>query len=326
MAQTDDLLARRRSELASRRAALSALKQQELERLLNKTAAGQTPAPVIPKRPATGPAPLSFAQERLWFLDQLEPDSVAYNVCIPLRLTGRLNVAALNQSINEAARRHESLRTTFIEHEGRPAQVIASPQHHELEVVDLSLLPEMERANVARQLVHEGHRRRFNLPQGPLFQSTLLRLGAEEHVLLVLLHHIVFDDWSMQILVHDVGENYQSFEQGVASSLPELSIQYADFAHWHRDQLRDEVLEQELSYWRTQLEDSPPIMNLPTDRPRPAVMTYDGDAVRFTVPEELTEKLRSLTRSTGSSFFMTLLASFQMLLSRYTGQDDVVVA
>src|SRR5688572_27659711 len=326
MAQTDDLLARRRSELASRRAALSALKQEELERLLNKSVAEQSPAREIPKRPAEDLAPLSFAQERLWFLNQLEPESVAYNICIPLRLTGRLNTAAVNQSINEAARRHESLRTTFVEREGRPVQVIAPAQNRELPVVDLSSLPESERANVAQRLVEEGHRRHFNLAEEPLFQPTLLRLASDEHLLLVVLHHIVFDEWSMQILVHDVGENYQAFQQGLASPLTELPIQYADFAHWHRDQLRDEVLEQEISYWRTQLEGSPPAMNLPLDRPRPAVMTYEGDALAFTVPETLTDKLKDLTRSTGSSFFMTLLASFQMLLSRYTGQDDVVVA
>src|SRR6266436_782125 len=326
MAEIDDILARRRSELASRRGALSALKQQELERLLNRSVAEESPARMIPARPADEPAPLSFAQERLWFLYQLEPESSAYNVCFPLRITGRLNLAALNQSINEAVRDHESLRTTFGAVDGRPVQNINPARNLDLPIVDLSSLPDSQRKEVVGRLVDEGSRRRFNLTEGPLFQPALFRVAKDEHVLLVLLHHIIFDEWSRPLLVRDVGKIYEAFDQGQPSSLPELPIQYSDFAHWHRQSLRDEVLEQELSYWRTQLDDSPLMMNLPTDRPRPPVMTYQGDALPIVVPEELTGKLRNLTRSAGTSLFMTLLASFQMLLSRYTGQDDIVVA
>ncbi len=326
MAEIDDILARRRSELASRRGALSALKQQELERLLNRSVAEESPARMIPARPADEPAPLSFAQERLWFLYQLEPESTAYNVCFPLRITGRLNLAALNQSINEAVRDHESLRTTFGAVDGRPVQNINPARNLDLPIVDLSSLPDSQRKEVVGRLVDEGSRRRFNLTEGPLFQPALFRVAKDEHVLLVLLHHIIFDEWSRPLLVRDVGKIYEAFDQGQPSSLPELPIQYSDFAHWHRQSLRDEVLEQELSYWRTQLDDSPLMMNLPTDRPRPPVMTYQGDALPIVVPEELTGKLRNLTRSAGTSLFMTLLASFQMLLSRYTGQDDIVVA
>ncbi len=326
MAEVNETLARRRSELASRRGALSALKQQELERLLKKSVSEPSPARVIPQRPADQPALLSFAQERLWFLDQLEQQNIGFNVCFPLRITGRLNLPALSQSINESVRRHESLRTTFVAQDGRPVQVIGPPRGAELAVADLSTLPEPERERVVRRLIHEGYRRPFNLAEGPLFQPTLFRLSSEEHVLLLLLHHIVFDQWSMQILAREVGESYQAFDQGEMSSLPELSVQYADVAHWHRDLLRDDVLGERVSYWRKQLEDSPEILNLPTDRPRPPVMTYDGDAVEFGLSEALTEQLRSLARSTGSSLFMTTLASFQMLLSRYTGQDDIVVA
>ena len=326
MASTNDTVSRRRSELASRRGALSAVKQQELERLLNRSAVEEIPARVIPPRPLDQPAPLSFAQERLWFLYQLDPESTAYNVSIPLRITGRLNVAALSQSLGEAERRHESLRTTFEVLEGKPVQIPGPQRNVTVPIVDLTLLPETQRKDVVRRLGHQGGRRRFNLAEGPLFQPTLLRVAAEEHVLLVLMHHIIVDEWSKQLLVREVGEIYQAFEQGHASTLPELPIQYADYAHWHRDSLRDEVLAQELAYWREQLDGSPEMLNLPVDRPRPPVMTYAGDAVPFVVPEALTEKLNELTRSSGTSLFMMLLASFQMLLSRYTGQDDIVVA
>ena len=325
MSETNDI-ARRRSELASRRGALSALKQQELDRLLNRSVSDEAPARMIPLRPADDPAPLSFAQERLWFLYQLEPDSTAYNVCFPLQINGRLNLPALDQSINEAVRRHESLRTTFSESNGRPVQIINTPAHRDLPIVDLSLLSKSERSEVVRRLVHDAGGRRFDLAAGPLFQPAVFRLGKDEHVLLVLLHHIIFDEWSRPLLVREVGEIYQSFEQGQPSSLPDLSVQYADFAHWHRETLKGETLEKELSYWRDQLDGSPEMMNLPVDRARPAVMTYGGDAVPIVIREELTEKLRELTRATGASLFMTLLASFQMLLARYTGQDDVVVA
>ncbi|HKV36668.1 MAG TPA: amino acid adenylation domain-containing protein, partial [Pyrinomonadaceae bacterium] len=326
MSETNDTLARRRSELASRRGALSALKQKELERLLNRSITDETPAIMIPLRPADEAAPLSFAQERLWFLHQLDPESTAYNVSIPLRITGRLNLPALSQSISEAVRRHESLRTTFEAVEGKPVQVTNEAHNLDLPIVDLTSLSESERQDVVRRLVREGSSRRFDLATGPLFQSALFQVGKEEHVLLVLLHHIIIDEWSKQLLVREVGEIYQIFDQGHVSSLPELPIQYADYAHWHRDTLRDEVLENELAYWRKQLDGSPEMLNLPVDRPRPPVMTYDGDALPIVVPELLTEKLRELTRSEGTSLFMTLLASFQMLLARYTGQDDIVVA
>jgi len=326
MGERNDTLARRKSELASRRGALSALKQQELDRLLNRSVIEESPVRMIPARPADEPAPLSFAQERLWFLYQLDPESTAYNVCFPLQITGRLNLVALNQSINEAVRGHESLRTTFGAVDGRPVQIINPARNLDLPIVDLSSIPDAKRKDVVRKLVHDGSRRLFDLAEGPLFQPTLVRVGKDEHVLLVLLHHIIFDEWSRQLLVREVGEIYQAFDQGHPSSLPELPIQYSDFAYWHRQSLRDELLEQELSYWRKQLEDSPAMMNLPTDRPRPPVMTYQGDALPIVVPEALTEKLRFLTRQTGTSLFMTLLASFQMLLSRYTGQDDIVVA
>jgi amino acid adenylation domain-containing protein len=210
--------------------------------------------------------------------------------------------------------------------DGKPIQVAAAAENVAVPLVDLSSLADAERDETVRRLVHEGGRRGFDLARGPLFQPTLIRVSEAEHVLLVLMHHVIVDEWSKQLLVREVGEIYQAFEQGHASTLPELSIQYADYAYWHRDSLRDEVLEQELGYWREQLDGSPELLNLPVDRPRPPVMTYAGDAVPLVIPEALTEKLRAFTRSSGTSLFMTLLASFQMLLARYTGQDDIVVA
>jgi amino acid adenylation domain-containing protein len=325
MAEINDILAQRKAELAARRGALSVLKRQELERLLNKGVDECSPSSVIPTRSAEQPAPLSFAQERLWFLDQLEPESTAYNICIPLRITGRLNLAALDQTINDVVRRHESLRTVFEAVDGRPVQVITAAKNSERLVVDLVALAQSRRDDVVRRLVQEGYRRPFDLAHGPLLQTALVRLASDEHVLLVLLHHIIFDEWSMEILIREFREIYQALDQGEPSPLPDLPIQYADFAQWHRQWLRGEVLEEELSYWRKQLAGSPPMLNLPIDRPRPSVMTYAGDTLPMVISAELTEKLKGLARSTGSSLFMTLLASFQMLLARYTGQDDIVV-
>src|SRR5690242_14861707 len=257
MASTNDTLARRRSELAARRDALSALKQQELDRLLNKSIGQEPAARVILPRPSDVAAPLSFARARLWFLYQLDPESTAYNVCYPLRISGRLNLPALTQAINETVRRHDSLRTTFHEVDGRPVQVAGAVKQINVPIVDLTLLPETERQQIARRLVYEGGSRRFDLAIGPLFQPSLFRVAEQEHVLMVLIQHIIVDEWSKQLLVREVGELYQAFDQGHESTLAELSIQYADYAHWHRDSMRDEVLERELSYWREQLADSP---------------------------------------------------------------------
>ena len=325
MSVTNDTLAERRAQLAARRAALSALKQQELEGLLQNVTVESAPARVIPARQRNETPSLSFAQERLWFLDQLEPGSVAYNMCVPFRITGRLNEPRLWQSLGETIRRHESLRTTFVEVDGQPTQVVSQATSPHTQLVDIAALPEPEREAVVGRVLIAATERPFDLVHGPLLQIILFRLSDEDHVLVMLLHHIIFDNWSMGVLLRDLMEIYQSFAEGVQSQLPELPIQYADFAHWQRQWLQDEVLEKELAFWRRALHDSPQVLNLPYDRPLTAPIKAIADVVEVVIPDRVTERLGSLSRESETTLFMTLLAAFQILLSRYCGQDDVPV-
>jgi aspartate racemase len=266
----------------------------------------------------------SFAQQRLWFLDQLEPGNPFYNMPAAIRLTGQLNVAALDQSLNEIVRRHQTLRTTFPTIEGLPLQVIAPAQPLTLPTVDLQASRKSEQEASVRWLAREEARRPFDLARGPLFRTKLLRLGEEEHVLLVGMHHIVSDGWSMGVFWRELRALYNAFCVGKPSPLAELPIQYADYAIWQRGWLQGEVLDKQLGYWKRQLADVA-ALELPTDRPRPPVQTYRGARQSLTLPKSLTEALRELSRREGVTLFMTLLAAFQTLLHRYTGQDDVVV-
>jgi amino acid adenylation domain-containing protein len=316
-----DRLAQRRSELQARRATLSAVQRQKLDELLKQTE--RAPAHVIPRRPRNEEPPLSFAQERLWFLDQLQPGSTAYNVCAPFRITGKLNVPALGQSINETVRRHESLRTTFVTSNGRPVQLISPSPDVDLPVVDIAKLSESQREAVAKRLILEAVDRPFDLSSGPLFTTTLLRLSENEHILLMSLHHIVFDEWSMQVLMRDAARIYKAFSEGDSSLLPEQRLQYADFAHWQREWLSGEVLDKELSYWRRQLHDSPQLLNLPTSGSQ--TVNAKAKTVSIAVPELVAEGLISLAQEEKTTLFMTLLASFQILLARYSGHDDIPV-
>ncbi|HEY6661266.1 MAG TPA: amino acid adenylation domain-containing protein, partial [Pyrinomonadaceae bacterium] len=281
--------------------------------------------PPLVRRSATERLPLSFAQQRLWFLDQLMPGANIYNIPMGLRLTGKINVAALEQSFNEAIRRHESLRTNFIEVNGNPVQVIGPTPKVQLPVVDLVSFAQPQREAIVQQLASVEGQRPFDLASDPLLRGTLLRVAEHEYVLLVVMHHIVSDGWSMHVLNRELRQCYQEFADGNPSLVPDLTIQYADYAYWQRLWLQGEALEAELLYWRTQLKDSPPLLNLPTDYPRPSVSSYEGEALLFEIPAELTQQLKQLSSATGTTLFMTLLASFQMLLSRYSGQDDIVV-
>jgi amino acid adenylation domain-containing protein len=268
--------------------------------------------------------PLSFAQERLWFLDQLEPCNSAYNIPLAVRLTGRLVVVALEQSLNEILRRHEALRTTFMVADGRPVQVIAPALVLTLAVEDLQELSEIEQAAEAQHLADEEAQRLFDLACGPLVRASLLRLGEEEHVLLLTLHHIVADGWSTEILFRELSILYEAFSTGKPSALPDLPIQYADFAVWQRQWLQGENLESRLSYWKSQL-DGISTLQLPTDRPRPAVQSSRGGCQSLVLQKTLTRRLKDMSRTDGVTLFMTLLAAFQTLLHRYTGQDDIAV-
>jgi amino acid adenylation domain-containing protein/FkbH-like protein len=269
--------------------------------------------------------PLSFAQERQWLLDQLMPNSGAYNIPAAVRLRGAFDVTALERTLTEIVRRHEGLRTTFVGVAGRPLQKISSPQPVTLPVHDLSDLSEAERESEAQRLTQVESQRPFDLARGPLLRVSLLRLAAEDHVVLYTMHHIVSDAWSMDVLVREVRALYEAFSNGAPSPLPELPLQYVDFAHWQRQWLQGEVLEEQINYWREQLADAPPVMDLPTDRPRPAVQSLRGAKHQVALSRELTGSLKELSRREGVTLFMTLLAGFQVLLSRYTGQSHVVV-
>jgi natural product biosynthesis luciferase-like monooxygenase protein len=268
--------------------------------------------------------PLSFAQQRLWFLEQLEPGSAAYNVPAAVRLRGRLNVAALAQSLTEIARRHETLRTTFAAVDGQPVQIVAAAQELQPEFTDLGELPQAERETLIARLAVEEAQRPFDLSAGPLVRVRLLRLGAEEHVALLTMHHIISDGWSMGLLIKELGVLYDACARGAASPLGELPVQYADFAQWQRDSLRGTALDEQLAYWRDKLAGAP-ALELPTDRPRPAVQTFRGAKQPLAVGAPLAAALEQLGGRHGATLHMTLLAAFKTLLCRYTGQRDIVV-
>jgi aspartate racemase len=315
----------REVDISERRSKLSPAKQALLEKRLRGTLTPDAKSQVISQRPESDLVPLSFAQERLWFLDQWEPGNPAYNRPVALCLTGPLNVTALEQALSEILQRHEALRATFSTEEGRSAQVITSAEPLNLPVVDLSGLPPTEREPRARRFATEEARRPFDLAQGPLLQATLLRLDRERHVLLLVIHHITFDGWSARVFVEELAALYDAFVAGKPSPLPELPIQYADFAHWQRQWLQGEVLERQLSYWKEKLAGSLPSLDLPTDRPRPAVQTHCGARQSSVLSSSLLQALKALSRQEEVTLFMTLLAAFKVLLYRYTGQDDIAV-
>ena len=271
-----------------------------------------------------GPLPLSFAQQRLWFLDRLEPGSSLYNLSLAVRLIGHCDSRVLGQGLNEIVRRHESLRTTFADKDGRLTQKITSVLNLELPIVDLSDLPEAGRNSSISSLINEEALHPFDLVQGPLLRARLYRLTEEEHILLVTAHHIVTDGWSSDVFFRELSVLYEAYAKGEASPLPELTIQYADYAVWQRQWLQGEVLEKQLSYWKKQLEGAPPVLEFPLDRPRPAVQTYKGASESFVFSAELSEGLKALSQVENATLFMTMLAGFNVLLSRYTGSEDIV--
>ncbi|HEU4883295.1 MAG TPA: amino acid adenylation domain-containing protein, partial [Longimicrobium sp.] len=280
--------------------------------------------PVVPVE-RTGALPLSFAQERLWFIDRLEPGGAVYNMSAALRLTGALDQAALERALGEIVRRHEALRTVFAEADGSPVQVVAAFGGFVLPVEDLSALGQADREAAVGQRAGEEAARPFDLAAGPLFRASLLRLGEEDHVLLLSMHHIVSDGWSMGVLRRELSALYAAYREGRESPLPALPVQYADYAVWQREQLAGEVLERQLAYWKERLTGAPELLELPTDHPRPAVQTYRGASVSVELSPELLERLQALGRSEGATLYMTVLGAFQVLLGRYAGSADVVV-
>ena len=268
--------------------------------------------------------PVSFAQQRLWFLEQLAPGNPFYNVPTAVRLTGLLNLAALEQTFNEIVRRHEALRTTFRMLDGQPVQAIAPKLTLPLPVVDLQLSV-IEREAAVERLTTKELQQSFDLAQGPLLRVQLLQLDSSEHILLLTLHHIVADGWSIGVLLRELGTLYTAFATGQPSPLTELPIQYADFAHWQRQWLQGEVLATQLAYWQQQLDGCAPSLALPTDRPRPTRPTFRGARQSLMLPQELAKAIAALSEREGVTLFMTLLAAFQTLLYRYTGQEDISI-
>ncbi len=269
--------------------------------------------------------PLSFAQQRLWFLDQFEPDSPLYNIPAAVRIEGALDAAALEESIREIVRRHEALQTTFATVGGHPVQVITPELEIDLPVIDLDNLAQGEREDRVRELAIEVARQPFDLTRGPLLRVKLLRLSDVEHVLILILHHIVADGWSLGVFIHELSVFYRAFVTKASAHLPDLPIQYADFAVWQREWLQDEVLEEQLAHWRERLGGELPVLQLPTDRPRPSIQTFEGARHPIALSETLTAALQALSQREGVTLFITMLAAFKVLLYRYTGQNDVLV-
>ena len=296
-----------------------------------ETASRKAVAPPIKPVPRQGNLPLSFAQQRLWFLCQLEPDSPYYNIPAAVRLTGSLNIDALQQSLNDILRRHETLRTAFVTVDGQPIQQINTIDSLPLSIIDLSNIPESNQEIMVKELARIEAIQPFKLDSNCLVRVKLLSLSDTDNIILFTLHHIIADGWSIGVLVRELGILYQEKTSPPSPllakevRLQELPIQYADFAIWQRQWLQGEVLENQLNYWHKQLQNSPKLLELPTDYPRPAVRSLRGDSYTFEIYPELTAALKRLSQQSGCTLFMTLLAAFQTLLYRYTGSEDIVV-
>jgi alpha-ketoglutarate-dependent taurine dioxygenase len=269
--------------------------------------------------------PLSFAQQRLWFIDKLSSGNTVYNIQVAVRLTGQLDHGALEKAVNEIIRRHETLRTTFAVRDGLPVQVITPEYRISLPLVDISEASLSERETTLKGIYAEAGRRAFDLGKLPLLRFGLWKLAETEHALLLTMHHIVSDGWSMGVITHELASLYLAFTTEQPAPLLELTVQYADFAHWQREWLQGEVLEGQLAYWKSQLGYQLPTLELATDRPRPTVQSFRGERRLFTLPVELSESLRNFSRREGATLYMLMLAAFKVLLYRHSAQDDIVV-
>ncbi|MCP4662493.1 MAG: hypothetical protein GY856_44415, partial [bacterium] len=311
--------------IVKRLAKLSPAKRRTLAQQLAKEQGLDSQEPIDPQPRDRGPLPLSFSQERLWFLNQLEPESDAYNLYYALRLEGELAVPALQGSFREVVRRHESLRTTFVAGDGKPVQVIHAPPAFTLPVLALESLPQAARQAEVKRLTAAAAARPFDPARSPLLQVLLLRLAPAEHVLLLTIHHIISDGWSLGVLIREVTTIYHAFLHGRPSPLPELEIQFADYAVWQRRWLEGAVLESLLGYWRRQLAGAPPLVELPTDRPRSLRRGTRGSTRLVRLAPSLNAGCKALSSEQGCTPFVTLLAAFAVLLGRYSGQSEVVV-
>ena len=307
-----------RAELTQRKAEILAFLQQA-DAVLDAT------VEPIPSVSRDSDLPLSFAQERIWFLEHAGGKSGAYNMPSAQRLIGSLNITALKQAIAQIVQRHEALRTTFKRVKFSAVQIVDQTLSIDVPVVDLQGLPLLEQSTEVQRLMAQEIQRPFDLAKGPLLRVLLLRVSEQEHILLLVMHHIISDAWSVGIFMQELSVLYQAFQDGKPSPLPELPIQYADFAHWQRTWLQGEVLESQLNYWRQQLNGKIPALELPTNRPRSSSQNNRGASQSLTLSEQFTQALKILSQQERGSLFITLLTAFEALLHRYTGQKDLLV-
>ncbi|HWW01813.1 MAG TPA: amino acid adenylation domain-containing protein [Candidatus Acidoferrum sp.] len=311
--------------IASSPNGLSAAKRALLEKRLRDAQKTDAARPAVLRRPGAVRTPLSFAQQRLWFFDQLEPNSPLYNLPTALRLRGRLNRDALQRALNTIVARHEVLRAKFEAEDGNPVQIIGQAAPVELPVIDLSQPAASPREAGLQRWLDQEARRPFDLSRGGLVRAGLARLGEVDHAFLITMHHIVSDAWSLDVFFRELALFYEAFDQGREPALPELPVQYADFAAWQRDGMQGRVMEEQLAFWKEGLAGVPQFLELPADKPNPPVQSFRGAHVERRLPKPLGEELKRLGRAEAATLFMTLLAAFKVLLHRYTGQTRLIV-
>ncbi len=313
------------NELEKRLANLSPEKRALLMQQLAKNAAKDKSQSEIGRRPRPERMPLSSAQQRLWILDRFEPGNTVYNVSSLLRLIGPLDIEVMSRTLSEIVRRHETLRTVFVSDDEGPYQRILPAEPLKILQHDVADRPESERVPAAMGLARDDAATSFDLVNGPILRVTLIRIGVDDHLLVLCAHHIAVDGWSFGVLATELTELYGAYLAGRPSTLPELPIQYADYTLWQRDEMEGEGHRKQLEYWKTQFETLPPVLELPGDRPRPAKQSYRGSLYRHVIPADVFEPIKRLARQEGTTAFMVFLAAVQVLLSRYSGQDDVTI-
>jgi amino acid adenylation domain-containing protein len=313
------------NDTTQRRSQLSAAKQALLAKRMRGQAKATSVVEGIERRVEGEPAPLSFAQEQLWFLDQFTANDALYNISLAVRYKGKLDVGALERSLGGIIQRHEALRTTFVIIDGQPRQMISPTWSISLPLVNLEMLAEAEREKEAQRWMVEEAQKPFDLARGPLVRTTLLRLGEMQHILFLTMHHIISDGWSLRIFFRELAVFYEAYRSSRPLSLAALPIQYADYSVWQRQHLQGEHLQAQLAYWQHHLTDAPPLLELPADHPRPSKQSFRGSKHNFFVPASLLEALQALSRQEEVSLFMTLQAAFLTLLYRYTGREDLLV-
>ncbi|MGA9997203.1 MAG: condensation domain-containing protein, partial [Pyrinomonadaceae bacterium] len=313
------------SDLTERITALSPEQRALFDAKLKERGLSAPQPQVIPRRKQQNHCRLSFDQERIWFVDQMEPGNPAYNIFSVSSLNGHLDAQLMERALNEIVRRHEALRTTFTEIDGAPRQAISPSLFIPLEVIDLRAMPVDVREREVTRLVNESTSQPFDLARGPLARFGLIRIADNEHILHYTAHHTVLDRWSADIIEVEMAAIYTAFAEDKPSPLPELPIQYGDFAEWQREWLRGEVMEEQIAYWRKRLDGIPHVLELPTDRPRPPIQTFKGARRATTFPKHTLDSLKTLSRQEHATMFMTCLVAFKTLLYRYTNQEDILV-